>query len=48
MTEPCRVCGDTRLVAVLTPGRADVEAIVCLACGAVQPVAEHALDKRDG
>ena len=32
----CGSCGARRLVAVLIPGHEDVEAVVCLACGAVQ------------
>jgi transcription elongation factor Elf1 len=33
---PCEHCGATSLVAVLLPGHAEVEAIVCLRCGRAQ------------
>lgn len=36
VSAPCGSCGERRLVAVLIPGHEDVEAVVCLACGAVQ------------
>jgi uncharacterized Zn finger protein len=35
MSSPCGSCGERRLVAVLIPGHEDVEAVVCLSCGAV-------------
>lgn len=38
MNDPCVFCGVPQLVAVLLPGHTDVEAVVCLACGTVQPV----------
>ena len=36
MTAPCGSCGQRRLVAVLIPGHEDVEAVICLVCGAAQ------------
>ena len=36
MSAACGACGERRLVAVLIPGHEDVEAVVCLACGALQ------------
>jgi transcription elongation factor Elf1 len=35
VSSPCGTCGQRRLVAVLIPGHEDVEAVVCLACGAL-------------
>lgn len=35
VSSACGSCGERRLVAVLIPGHEDVEAVVCLACGAV-------------
>lgn len=47
VTEPCASCGSAQMFAVLIPGHADVEAVVCLACGAVQPASENARGGRD-
>jgi ribosomal protein L40E len=38
VSDPCVRCGAAALAAVLLPGHTEVEAVVCLRCGAVQPV----------
>ena len=47
LTEPCASCGSAQLVAVLLPGHVDIEAVVCLTCGAVQLTPEEASQGRD-
>ncbi len=37
MSDPCVYCGGMQLVAVLLPGHAEVEAVLCLVCGRPQP-----------
>jgi hypothetical protein len=48
VTEPCASCGGTQLAAVLIPGHDEVEAVVCLVCGAVQPALDPGLQGGGG
>lgn len=50
MTEPCAECGAGELVAVMIPGHGEIQAVLCVRCGAFQPsdLGETAIDKATG